>query len=496
MDNFNIINNLAQYEKNAWPPNINKIIIIKHPQYKENFIGKVYKCIWDNTAVICLLLNNKNYIEPVLQNNDIIKGNHNGKGLFLLLPTYQWTYIDQKKFYKYLNSFPKEKIDEIDFKIKTNYNSMINNNDKNQTIINHKNLTETIEGDKKKKSCDNFVFKDDSLLTKQGDPDLNNLFTENDNIEIIVNYQNSNFVPPYSEAMDLIQKKLLLYEEIKETDKQIAVSRMLSLENIINSKYDEEWEAKKIISWLKDKLINDDFYKNIGGSGLKLFHHNGYVYILREGIDSKDKITTDLVPNLNYLKWQYGYPIDYNTLKFLLFQNKFQKNIQKDKIIAKEASNILSQEYIISLQPEPEYHMWCVKRLILCWYADTVLQNNIRKIKILINQWRAKGNEKFNIQHGTLPSIVIYPKYGAKSARIVIKKLGEYFFFYKNIGWECSKPSYFIQIDKLMYYTNGLLDLKLYYRHVLSQSKTSLHNDDIFTKKYTKFTQAADFFKI
>jgi hypothetical protein len=33
-----------------------------------------------------------------------------------------------------------------------------------------------------------------------------------------------------------------------------------------------------------------------------------------------DKITEELVPDLKYFGWQYDSPIDYDTLKFVLFK--------------------------------------------------------------------------------------------------------------------------------------------------------------------------------
>lgn len=403
-------------------------------------------------------------------------------------------------------------IELIDELINKNYKKIINNvnididmSEIQKIIIrrgmknthpSHTNLTETIYDNKQSNCPGTEELKDDSLLTKKGEPDLNNLFTEEDYKEILITDKPGIFVAPNPNAMDQLRKKLLNFEEIPENEKELAISRVLSLENIINSRYDEIWEARKIMNWLKEKLDNDKYYKNLGGSPLKIFHYKGYVYIIREGIDIQDKIRKELVPNLKFLAWQYGYPIDYNTLKYILFQNSFQKSLFRDKDILKEAMDILSQEYLIALQPEPKYQMWTVKRLILCWYADTVLQDNIRKIKVLVNQWRAKGDENYNKKHGILPSIVIYPRYGFRAARVVMKKIGEYFFFYRNLAWICSQPSYFIQIDKLMYYTNGLLDLKLYFRNVIRHSKGSVKNDDIFNPKYTKFKYAPDFFKI
>ena len=95
----------------------------------------------------------------------------------------------------------------------------------------------------------------------------------------------------------------------------------------------------------------------------------------------------------------------------------------------------------------------------------------IRKIKILINKFRARNDVSYNKDHGILPMIVIYPKYGVINAQIVIKKLSYYFWKQVTIGWKCSQPTYFIQINNLLYYTNGAINIKMYYRKVLEKSK-------------------------
>jgi hypothetical protein len=136
-----------------------------------------------------------------------------------------------------------------------------------------------------------------------------------------------------------------------------------------------------------------------------------------------------------------------------------------------DAERIFSQEYLVSLQPEPQYQMWTLKRLLKMWYADDILEKNIRKIKILINQWRARGDKNFNVVNGVLPSIVIYPRYGKKSAKIVLEKVAHYFLLYQNISWQQSQPSYFIKVNNLVWYTNGNLDLKLYFKKVLKDFK-------------------------
>ena len=222
---------------------------------------------------------------------------------------------------------------------------------------------------------------------------------------------------------------------------------------------------------------------------LKMSIFNGYVHFARKGIKVDDTIKQTLVPNLNFFKWQYGIPIDYHTLIYLVFQNDFQRGLKRNVDEQKDAERIFSQEYLISLQPEPKYQMWCLVRLLMAWYADDELQYNIRKIKILINQWRSKSNQEFNRKYGTLPSIVIYPRYGKDSAKLVLGKISQYFLLYQNIGWKCSKPSYFVKVNDLLWYTNGSIDLKLYFRKSLKSYDGKVKNSN-FDKYFSTLLSA------
>ena len=220
--------------------------------------------------------------------------------------------------------------------------------------------------------------------------------------------------------------------------------------------------------------------------------YGGYVYFARAGIPVSDIITPEKVPKLEHFKWSYGIPIDYDTLKYVLFQNSYQQKVNKSTDQLQEAELILSQEYLISLQPEPQYLMFTLKRIIEMWYADPVLNANIRKIKVLINQYRSRNSETFNKKNGILPSIVVFPKYGYKSARVVISKINYYFSLYKTLGWSCSNPSYFVKLDNLHYYTNGAVDLKLYYRNSMSQYDDNEVRKDSFTNTFDKFYDSKD----
>jgi hypothetical protein len=120
----------------------------------------------------------------------------------------------------------------------------------------------------------------------------------------------------------------------------------------------------------------------------------------------------------------------------------------------------------------------------MCYYADNELQYNIRKIKVLINQWRSRSDRKFNRKFGILPSIVIYPRYGKDSARLVLQKISDYFLLYQNTGWQCSTPSYFTKVNNLIWYTNGAIDLKLYFRKIKKAYNRSVKSN-IFKDNYS-----------
>jgi hypothetical protein len=178
-------------------------------------------------------------------------------------------------------------------------------------------------------------------------------------------------------------------------------------------------------------------------------------------------ITTELIPNLNKLNFQYSKQIDFKILMSLILENKTIDKIISNKSIIDESLDILSQEYIICLQPKIEVLLWTISRLILCWYADTKLYNNIIKIKILINIFRSRGLKEYNKNNGILPIIQIIPKYGKKNAIKIMSNLSYFFFPYKNLGLDINYPTSFKKIDNFMYYLNGSIEFKKYIKNIL-----------------------------
>lgn len=477
-------------QKSVWPPEVGRIVLIKTNHHKEPFIGRVRSLISDNSGAICELLNNMDYVEKVLQ----VTFKEDGRGLFLLIPTYRWNYVTDDVATNLV--IDKERAKEAEKAVKTGYDIFISNVPKSDRPRSE-GLSDKVTV--KDKGLDITGKLDKNLLTSKGEPDLNYLFTD-DKYEYADEYgEGEERNPSLSTCQGLDQTKQEELKNILDEHRElsigeigIATSGLLSYENIINSERDQEGEGEKIINWIK-KRINEEYKDYLQDITLNMFVHNGYVFAVRKGCKSTDEIREEMFKDeLKYFEWQIGKPINYDTLKYIIFRNPEQKDLVQDRDQLEEAKKILSQEYLVALHPDPRYQMWCLKRLILCWYADDDLFKNIRKIKVLINQYRAVPDKEYNKLHGVLPSIVVYPMYGKKSVSKVMEKLGLYFFHYEQLGWVNSNPTYFTKKNDLMYYTNGLMDLKLYFRNVGSKSGINL----VFSDKFTHINDFDDPFKV
>jgi hypothetical protein len=456
-------NDIKSIENPKWPPLVGKTVIIKNPNYKETFIGKIFQNIWNNTSSVILLMNHQDYIDDTLKTQNIIPGKHSGRGLFLLLPGYAWRYLSDDSLNNIVKMYGSlDNITNIHQTVADKYNNI---KDKNIDII-------TDDVDK---------YKDTSLLQKG--INFNNLFKENE-INILISARDTDFYTIDEDRKKHFQTLLRQFATINPDEIKFVVNKNITYNFLMKDKSDESNEATKIINWVRKNFVYASGPKSIF-TDLKALIANGYVYFFRTGISVTNTITKELIPNLKYFIWQYNIPIDYDTLKYVLFQNKFQKTIKQNTDQQEEAESILSQEYLVALQPEPKYQLWCLKRLLTCWYSDSELEGHIRKIKVLINHYRTRSDKDYNKTNGILPSIVIYPKYGSESARIVVSKLSYYFSLYKTIGCVNSDPDYFVRINPLLYYTNGAIDLKMYFKRVHVNFNRTVGNDT-FNKQYTK----------
>jgi hypothetical protein len=280
----------------------------------------------------------------------------------------------------------------------------------------------------------------------------------------------------------------------QKTPQDILIVDQTMIFSFVNNRKALSKEAEKIKDFLSRAfyLSGDSTEQNeekIYGN-LRFIYYNGYVHILRTDIPLKEVITHELLgdtpenPKLKILgEQEYGIPIRHNVLKYVLFQNELQQSLSVDRQLLAETELILSQEYIIALTPEPRYQIWCVTRLVKLWYGDIDLQNNIRKIKLIVNQYRTRSNQKYNIRNGIRFSIGVYPRYGKKSATIIVRKLMYYFsLYFQAIGWKNNPPSYFKIINDLISYTNCSQSLKLYYRKIASMNNQKKNS---FNENYT-----------
>lgn len=499
MKRLTISNNIS--DNPSWPPTLNRYIIIVGKIDDNVYIGKVIKNLQNNIGCIIGLAKgfkyegDNNHIKPYL------KSSANLSKFMIIDDDYIWRYIPYDMLEQYLNSYDitnsKNKIGE------RLYDGLYDGLDDTESSLRNKFYA-------------NASFNPDIKNIRLADiiDDLDDFsFLSNNNSPLIVNTKlinsdlaiNDIYDPETIE--DVIPDKVKIYrkdiinalENNTDTNtntntniKDVLIVDQMMISHFVNNHTTLEKEADKIINYLRTELhLSGDNIENNEEklfSSLRFIYYNGYVHIFRVGIPLKEIITKELLGDktLEILgENEYGIPIRHNVLKYILFQNEVQASFNADQKLLTEAKLILSQEYIIALTPEPRYQLWCVLRLIKLWFGDIDLQNNIRKIKLIVNQFRSRSDITYNINNGIRFSIGVYPRYGRKSATIVLKKLIYYFAVYGlAIGWKNNPPSFFKIVNDLISYTNCDQSLKLYYRHI-SQKNINIHDNKIFNKNYT-----------
>ncbi len=535
--------NLGESRSAEWPPSINEKVNVKDPESKKSYSGIVIDNIWNETASV-VKLQEQDYTE--LSFKDEPKYN-NGKGFFLLLPDYYWASIDKpldatvKQQYidsadsdqflleknavkpsspslqkvkplETLHSKPKiaKSLETVHSKPAT-----IPLKDYSQPQKKNVIMTTTDKDPNEQFAIKEFKHDNDDpkqLMSSLGNniPSNQELVTNNElyrpllgkpkkdyfsdlklDIKISSQQEQEQFQSLDVSKVKLLNDKLNQFENIQNKDIFIVVNKNTAINNLINDPNDEINEGGKIIKWIDDVLKKKVF------TDLITQIHEGYVYITRKGVNVLDTITKDLV-DLKYFSWQEGKPINYHTLKYVIFQNEYQQNLGDNIEQKREAEDILSQEYVIALQPSPLYQLWTLKRLIMIWYSDPLIEKHIRKIKVLINQYRCDPTKDYNNKNGLLGSILIYPRYGVKSTKDLISKIEYYFSLYidentnprfQDIQWKGSNPSYFIKKNSLMFYTNGSIELKNYIQDSISNSTQGVVTN-VLTNDMTEFVES------
>lgn len=515
-----------------WPPMINKYIMVQKSQSDEQiYIGLVKKILNNNVGTIITLVTGFEY-----PNKDVIpyiKASSDPKKFMLVLETDGWLYTTETKIrdlmktdnptYRVDSSGPQKTQELIYDDIRAGeatlddqYYSGSTDNPKINVPL-HKLIDS--------QDMDDFAF----LMRK--DTEYENLDLANLRNELKVNDTLSSSPIEDNLSQKLVEFKPIIVAKLEGTNTEVPVlsptttgertaqkrgevrgtmiDRMnrdinkpqdiLIVDELMKLKYVDDpttlrMEAEKIKQYLMEAfyLSGESAEQNsdkLYGS-LRFIYYNGYLHVFRTEIPLCENITHELLedteedPKLKILgEAEYNRPIRHNVLKYILFQNEIQKNISVDQQLLGEAELVLSQEYIIALTPEPRYQIWCVVRLIKLWYGDTDLQNNIRKIKLIVNQYRARVDKKFNIHNGIRFSIGVYPRYGKASATIVLKKLMYYFsLYFQAIGWKNNPPSYFKVVNDLISYSNCDQSLKLYYRRI---AETNGVTNNVFSGNYT-----------
>jgi len=480
-------------------------------------LGKIRMKLWNGNGLVIKLENNDNFVDSILSQYKNLLGNEPANGFMLVTPNNQIENPNPDNLLEVINAMISESKSEyfkqINLKLNNNFNNFITNKLKTlfpvkieqpqqlQQIIpinpvkirNYKiqDMDEDNYAEYINLMIQTIYTSGTEVLYSQDNTSLNN-DTNRRSIDLLSDDDINNEIKPgikkilekYNPMdMDMYYdyKNSLVYRHIiLNPDDTISFGKQL-INQIIFQLLESQ---KKIKIYDGDESLTDelnlfDFIKfTIVGNYLELTNR----------FESEERVINDkIIPGLNLLNEFYGQPIDYNILSQIILDNKTVNDVESNKEIIKEAIDIMSAEYLLCIQPKVEFLLWAIIRLICCWYSDPILYNNIYKIKILINLYRARGIKEFNKDTDVQPVILIYPKYGKDISRKVMSLLSYYFFPYKRFGWKESVPTYFNSLDSLMSYTNGSLELKRYIKFIIGQDKNK-----IFNKNLTKLNTGTD----
>jgi hypothetical protein len=503
-----------------WPPLMNKYIMVqKHQSDNQIYIGLIKKILNNNVGVIMILVKGFEY-----PNKDVIpyiKASSDPKKFMLVIETDGWRYTSEAKIKELLShTNPSYSVDNGPMREQEllyddiHSGSVTLNNQYYASSTDNPMIDVPLYKLINSQDMDDFAFltRNDVVYENkeslQGELKINKILSESpieDDLTEALKQNRTNIIARIEgseeQTQDQIEKKEDQITVIERMNKNptkpqdILIVDNLMITNFVENPKTLQHEAEKIKRFLmeafylsgdKQEQNEDKLYTT-----LRFVYYGGYIHVFRTEIPLKEIITHNLLgdsaenPKLKMLgSAEYSIPIRHNVLKYILFQNEIQKNMNVDQQLLNEAELVLSQEYIIALTPEPRYQLWCVVRLIKLWYGDVDLQNNIRKIKLLVNQYRARVDKKYNIHNGIRFSIGIYPRYGKASATIVLKKIMYYFsLYFQAVGWKGNPPSYFKVVNDLVSYTNCDQSLKLYYRRIAEANGQS---NNVFSKNFTK----------
>lgn len=206
---------------------------------------------------------------------------------------------------------------------------------------------------------------------------------------------------------------------------------------------------------------------------LVMQQYKGHIFFAKAGVPIDNLVKKSII-KLKTLEKYYDKPIDaFELIKYICADSN--SLIKVNKATEKEANKLLALEYFICLQPQPKYMLYILKRLVVAWYADIQLIKNIVKVRLLINQYRARRDQIDNEFLGVLPSILIYIRYGVTNFSEVLSKINYYFTNQIHTGWQGNEPDYFTKYNDLIYYTNGSPDIKKSFEHLPDIEKVNIY---------------------
>lgn len=353
---------------------------------------------------------------------------------------------------------------------KSNKSKYINQDNLNKLLISYIfNFDERLLDIKLK----NLAEKRDETLRKS----LSIFSNYNTNYSLIdFNGNNINYKTPLNNKLESeLNKKLLPNILYSALDTIVVTDSKKLYDELIYDKEYEISESSKIEIWI-DKNITfygdqyTEYFNQYLFYDIVAYRHNGYLHLVRAGL--KDKIVSE---------------INYDELIKRL-EKDFSNNSNNDKINKENNDKIIktfSQEYFICLQVKPEYLLKILLRLISIWYLNKDLIKCIRKIKILINTFRARNDVEENKIYGQIPVIMIYLHPGYYHAISALKTLNYYMTEYVDIySMKNSSPDYFIKYNDMIYYSNGNPELKRYLKVTGLENKINFYGKNNALFKY------------
>ncbi len=474
------------------------------------YLGRISIKLWNGNGFVVKLENDENYLDNMITQYNLL-ANKKPNGYMLVTPNNKIEIPNPDNLLEVIKGMILEPdyYSKINLKLNTNFNNFITNKLKTMfpTKIEQPKQIMPINPAKLRNykiqdmNEDNYV----EYIKKM----IESIFTSQSNV--LYEEDNTALMNISSRSIDILSEENI-NEVIKPTLKKILeeyrpmdmdlfydYKKSLSFRHIILNEDDTLSFGKQLIKQIRFDLLKAQSGIEIKDGERLIDEINLFDFIKFRLVGNYLELTNRFVgddfrvldeqtiPGLKSFSNMYGKPIEYNMLSTIVLKNKTASDVQINQEMIKEAIDILSLEYLLCLQPKVEFLLWTINRLIFCWYSDPVLYENIFRVKILVNLYRARGIKEFNQDTDVQPLIIVIPKYGKERSTKVMSLLSYYFFPYKRFGWKESVPTYFNTLDDMMHYTNGSLELKRYIKFILGQDK-----EKIFTPDYTKINTGTD----